>query len=51
MTSTSGKDVKDTKQLSGEASDSLGGKNATEQYFEQTPKKAKDKLGGEDCAC
>jgi hypothetical protein len=32
VTTSTGKDVKDTKQLSGEASDSLSGKNSTTQY-------------------
>lgn len=31
-TTSSGKDVKDTQQLKGEASDSLSGKNETKQY-------------------
>lgn len=32
VTSSSGKDVKDTSQLKGEAKDSLSGKNVTEQF-------------------
>lgn len=32
VSSTSGKDVKDTSQLKGEAKDSLGGKNSTVQF-------------------
>ena len=37
VTSTSGKNVRDTKQLSGEAKDSLSGKNSTEQYETTMP--------------
>jgi hypothetical protein len=48
-TSASGKNVKDTKQLSGEAKDSLSGKNKTEQYYEAgLPSAAKSKMGAED---
>lgn len=32
FSSTSGKDVKDTSQLKGEAKDSLSGKNVTKQF-------------------
>ena len=32
ITTSSGKDVKDTKQISGEAKDSLSGKNELKEY-------------------
>lgn len=46
ITTSSGKDVKDTMQLKGEAKDSLKGTNTTEQYTTSggVPKGA---LGGE----
>jgi len=44
ITTSSGKDVKDTKQLSGEASDSLTGKNVTKEYT--TGSTSTGKLGG-----
>lgn len=44
ITTSSGKDVKDTKQLSGEASDSLSGKNETKEY--KTGGSSPGKLGG-----
>jgi len=43
-TSSSGKCVEDTKQLKGEANDSLSGKNSTVQYETSNPKFGK--LGG-----
>jgi len=33
VTTGTGKDVKDTNQLKGEAKDSLGGKNELKQYY------------------
>jgi hypothetical protein len=44
VTTNSGKDVKDTSQLKGEAKDSLSGKNETKQYH--TGSHAAGKLGG-----
>lgn len=44
VTTNSGKDVKDTSQLKGEAKDSLSGKNDTKQYH--TGSHAAGKLGG-----
>ncbi len=37
ISSTSGKDVKDTSQLKGEAKDSLSGTNVTKQFETSTP--------------
>lgn len=37
FSSTSGKDVKDTSQLKGEAKDSLSGKNVTKEFTTSTP--------------
>lgn len=44
VTTSSGKDVKDTSQLKGEAKDSLSGKNDTKQYH--TGGTSPGKLGG-----
>ena len=44
VTTSSGKDVKDTQQLKGEASDSLRGKNETKEYH--TGSTSMGKLGG-----
>lgn len=37
VTTASGKDVKDTQQLKGEAKDSLSGKNVTKQHYNSGP--------------
>ena len=44
VTTSSGKDVKDTMQLKGEAKDSLSGKNETKEYH--TGSTSMGKLGG-----
>lgn len=44
ITTSSGKDVKDTHQLKGEAADSLSGKNVTKTY--ETGSTSNGKLGG-----
>ena len=44
ITTSSGKDVKNTNMLKGEASDSLSGKNALKTYETGGPEKGK--LGG-----
>lgn len=49
VTSSSGVNVKETKQLEGEAKDSLSGKNVTEQY--ETAAGEKGKLGGQPDCC
>lgn len=45
ITTSSGKDVKDTKQLSGEAKDSLHGKNDVSKEY-TCPAPSEGKLGG-----
>jgi len=47
LTTSSGKDVKDTKMLSGEAKDSLSGKNTTTEYTTSGGIKSMGPWGGE----
>lgn len=46
FTTSTGKDVKDTKMLSGEAQNSLFGKNVTKQDVRSEGKSSFGKLGG-----
>lgn len=46
VTTSTGKDVKDTQQIKGEAKDSLSGKNETTQYSTAGSGFEKSNLGG-----
>lgn len=48
VTTETGKDVSATKQLSGQASDSLSGKNTTTEYSNSGGYKSMGPLGGEN---
>jgi hypothetical protein len=50
VTTETGKDVSATKQLSGQASDSLSGKNTTTEYSNSGGYKSMGPLGGENAS-